>query len=101
MRARPYLVTLSFLNYLRGFLVVSDPNKFGMSQMISSGPFHKLNLCDNLHRRWDILAATLTVNTARFELSGPGNTNLQSRRIKGENNPQVRKFDSIGPMEHQ
>jgi hypothetical protein len=48
MRARPCLVTLSFLNYLRGFLVVSDPDKFGMSQMIRSGPFHKLNLCENL-----------------------------------------------------
>jgi hypothetical protein len=44
----PCLVTLSFLNYLRWILVVSETDKFGMSQMISSGPFQKLNLRDNL-----------------------------------------------------
>jgi hypothetical protein len=76
MRARPCLVTLSFLNYLRGFLVVSDPNKFGMSQMSSSGPFHKLNLCDNLHGRWDILAATLTANHYAFRAFRSGEHEL-------------------------
>jgi hypothetical protein len=45
---RPCLGTLSFLNYLRRILVVSEPNKFGMSEMIRSGPFQKLNLCDHL-----------------------------------------------------
>src|SRR5271154_2078494 len=45
---RPCLVTLSFLNYLRRILVVSEPNKLGMSQVIRSRPFQKLNFRDHL-----------------------------------------------------
>jgi hypothetical protein len=35
------IVTLSFLNHLRRILIVSLADKFGMSQMISPGPFQK------------------------------------------------------------
>jgi hypothetical protein len=54
-----------------------------------------------LHGRRDILAATLTVNHYAFRAFWSGEHELQYRRRKGENNPQVRKFDSGGPMEHQ
>ena len=46
----PCIVTLSFLNHLRRILIVSEPDKFGMSQMISPGPFQKLNLRDHLRQ---------------------------------------------------
>jgi hypothetical protein len=35
------IATLSFLNHLRRRLIVSQPDKFGMSQMIRPGPLQK------------------------------------------------------------
>lgn len=54
-----------------------------------------------LHGGRDILAATLTVNHDAFRALWSMEHDPQYRRIKGEYNPQVPKFGSVGPMAHQ
>jgi hypothetical protein len=54
-----------------------------------------------LHGRRDILTATLTVNHHAFRALWPLEHESQYRRTKGENNPQVPKFESGPRMEQR